>query len=65
MGNLSIDAYKDNYKPQNLNDWENSFLATLDYLAPADFEKLKHWFYESYLFCFTKNNTVSGFVGVD
>lgn len=69
MNNSKIDEYNDNYKEQILSVWENSVLATHDFLASSDFEEIKELvkdinFNDFQVFCLTNENRVLGFIGV-
>lgn len=69
MNNNKIDEYNDNYREQILTIWENSVLATHDFLTPSDFEEIKELvksinFNDFQVFCLTNENLVLGFIGV-
>ncbi len=66
---FDITPYKDLYRQQMLALWEQSVLATHDFLLPADFEEIKRSvasipFHELHVFCLTNIDTVIGFIGV-
>ena len=65
----TIEAYRESYKNQLLAVWENSVLATHDFLTPSDFEEIKTAvasidFNDLPVFCLIRTNSVLGFVGV-
>lgn len=69
-GNLMIEKYNDIYKPQLLAIWEQSVLATHDFLAKSDFEEIKQLvesinFNELQVYCLINDNEVFGFIGVE
>jgi putative acetyltransferase len=67
--NLQIKPYNDVYKQQVLTIWEQSVLATHNFLSQTDFEEIK-LFVESFnfndleVFCLTNENLVLGFIAV-
>lgn len=69
-GNLKIEKYNDIYKPQLLAIWEQSVLATHDFLVKSDFEEIKQLvesinFNELQVYCLINDNEVFGFIGVE
>ncbi len=69
MDNQKIVEYKDKHRVQLLTVWENSVLATHDFLAPSDFEEIRELvnsinFSDFQVFCLTDENLVLGFIGV-
>jgi len=67
--NLEIRAYLDKYKHQVLRVWEQSVLATHDFLTPTDFKEIREQvqsidFNSLPVYCLTKDETVLGFIGV-
>ena len=66
---FEIKAYNQNYKQQILTVWEQSVLATHDFLNPADFKEIKELvqtidFYHFQMYCLTVDDIVIGFIGV-
>lgn len=66
---FKIEAYNDNYKPDILKVWEQSVLATHDFLNKADFYEIKVLvqsfnFNDIQVYCLTKDELVPGFIGV-
>jgi len=66
---FEIQAYHDKFREQVISVWEQSVLATHDFLAPHDFEKIKTIvkgidFTEFSVFCLVNQEKVTGFVGV-
>src|SRR5690554_114941 len=67
--NLEIKPYSDIYREQILTVWEDSVLATHDFLTRSDFEEIKELaasinFNDFQVFCLTAENTIMGFIGV-
>jgi len=67
--NFEIKPYADQYNEQVLTVWENSVLATHDFLTKTDFESIKQLvkeinFNDFQVFCMTNKDLVLGFVGV-
>ena len=67
--NFEITEYSDTYKQQILTVWENSVLATHDFLTPTDFKEIKQLvnrinFNDFQVFCLLNDNVISGFIGV-
>ncbi|UIR56869.1 GNAT family N-acetyltransferase [Sphingobacterium sp. SRCM116780] len=67
--NTTINEYHDNYREQILTVWENSVLATHNFLTPSDFEEIKELvksidFNDFQVFCLTNEKLVLGFIGV-
>jgi putative acetyltransferase len=67
--NLQIKPYNDIYRQQVLEIWEQSVLATHDFLTQTDFEEIKLLvesinFNDLEVFCLTNENFVLGFIGV-
>jgi putative acetyltransferase len=66
---LEIKPYSDNYRDQILAIWENSVLATHDFLTPADFAEIKELvasfdFNLLQVYCLESEGLILGFVGV-
>lgn len=66
---FEIKAYSQKYKQQILAVWEQSVLATHDFLAPTDFTEIKELvqtidFYDFQVYCLTEDDIVIGFIGV-
>jgi putative acetyltransferase len=66
---VEIKAYRDIYRDQILAIWENSVLATHDFLAPADFTEIKALvasidFNLFQVYCLENDGLVLGFIGV-
>ena len=69
MDNYRVNKYNDNYKEQILTIWENSVLATHDFLTPNDFKEIKELvsninFNDFQVFCLMNENLILGFIGV-
>ncbi|SFT11220.1 GNAT family N-acetyltransferase [Sphingobacterium wenxiniae] len=69
MDNYTVNKYNDNYKEQILTIWENSVLATHDFLTPNDFKEIKELvsninFNDFQVFCLMNENLILGFIGV-
>lgn len=69
MINFEIQEYRENFREQILTVWENSVLATHDFLTPSDFEEIKELvesinFNDFQVFCLTSETSVLGFIGV-
>jgi len=67
--NFEIKPYTDQYNEQVLTVWENSVLATHDFLTKTEFESIKQLvkeinFNDFQVFCMTNKDLVLGFVGV-
>jgi len=67
--NFDIVAYHDKYRQQILAVWEESVLATHDFLTPIDFHEIKELvqtidFNLFQVYCLTKKDLVIGFLGV-
>ncbi|HZH69620.1 MAG TPA: GNAT family N-acetyltransferase [Flavobacteriaceae bacterium] len=67
--NFEIKPYSDIYREQILTVWEDSVLATHDFLTRSDFEEIKELaasinFNDFQVFCLTAENTIMGFIGV-
>lgn len=68
-GNFKIEPYNDNFREQVLTVWENSVLASHNFLTPNDFKEIKELvktinFNDFEVFCLTNENVVFGFIGV-
>ncbi|WP_312345011.1 GNAT family N-acetyltransferase [Chryseobacterium binzhouense] len=66
---FNIEPYSDKVREQVLKVWENSVLATHDFLSPNDFREIKELvssinFNQLDVFCLINGNIVSGFIGV-
>ena len=66
---IQIIPYNDAYRLQVLNVWEQSVLATHDFLSPKDFEEIKALvqtinFNDFEVYCLVQDDTVLGFIGV-
>ena len=66
---FEIKAYDQKYKQQILKVWEQSVLATHDFLTPTDFSEIKKLvqainFNHFQVYCLTENDLVIGFIGV-
>lgn len=66
---FKIERYNDNYRQQVLSVWENSVLATHNFLTSSDFEEIKDLvkninFNDFEVFCLTRGSAVIGFIGV-
>lgn len=69
MDNHKIVEYHDSYREQILAVWENSVLATHDFLTSTDFEEIKELvkginFNDFQVFCLVNESGVLGFIGV-
>lgn len=67
--NVVIQPYSDPYRQQILSVWEQSVLATHDFLSQSDFEEIKEAvgsinFNDFDVFCLTHTNAVLGFIGI-
>ena len=67
--NQRMIAYSDDLRPQLLTVWEQSVLATHDFLKPADFTAIRDLvrtidFSQFQIFCTMDECTLTGFVGV-
>ena len=67
--NFVIKPYDQKYKQQILRVWEQSVLATHDFLTPSDFSEIKAVvytinFYDFQVYCLTADDLVIGFIGV-
>ena len=67
--NFVIKQYNEIYKQQVLAIWEQSVLATHDFLTRPDFQEIKQLvesinFNDLQVFCLTNENLVLGFIGV-
>ena len=67
--NFKISPYSSVFRPQILNIWERSVLATHDFLDKADFEEIKAFvadinFNDFELYCLINGNLIIGFIGV-
>lgn len=67
--NFIIEPYNHNFREQVLTVWENSVLATHNFLTPNDFKEIKELvkninFNDFEVFCLTNENVVFGFIGV-
>ena len=66
---FEIKAYDQKYKQQMLAVWEQSVLATHDFLNPTDFTEIKELvqtinFYHFQVYCLTEDDLVIGFIGI-
>ncbi|WP_218962228.1 GNAT family N-acetyltransferase [Sphingobacterium sp. 1.A.4] len=66
---FEITEYSEIYRPQVLEVWEKSVLATHDFLTPTDFEEIKELVYtinfkDIQVFCLVDGRVVLGFIGV-
>ena len=66
---FEIKAYDQKYKQQILRVWEQSVLATHDFLNPTDFTEIKELvqtinFYHFQVYCLTEDDLVIGFIGI-
>jgi putative acetyltransferase len=66
---FEIKAYNQKYKQRILTVWEQSVLATHDFLTPTDFIEIKELvqtinFYHFQVYCLTEVDFVIGFIGV-
>lgn len=66
---FEIKAYDQKYKQQILTVWEQSVLATHDFLTPTDFSEIKKLvqtinFNHFQVYCLTEDDFVIGFIGV-
>ena len=66
---IEIKAYDQKYKQQILRVWEQSVLATHDFLTPVDFKEIKELvqtinFDHFQVYCLTKDDLAIGFIGV-
>jgi len=69
-GKFEIKAYDQKYKQQILKVWEQSVLATHNFLTPKDFTEIKELvqtinFDHFQVYCVTEDDFVIGFIGVD
>ncbi len=69
MDNCKLVEYNDSYREQMLAVWENSVLATHDFLSASDFEEIKESvkrinFNDFQVFCLVNESLVVGFIGV-
>lgn len=67
--NLKIKAYDDKYQQQLLTVWEESVVATHDFLSPTDFNEIKDIvrgvdFNALQVYCLMKDELLLGFIGV-
>jgi len=68
-GKFEIKPYDQKYKQQILTVWEQSVLATHDFLTPADFTEIKELvqtinFSHFQVYCLAEDDLVKGFIGV-
>ena len=68
-GKFGIRTYDQKYKQQILTVWEQSVLATHDFLTPADFTEIKELvqtinFDHFQVYCVAEDDLVIGFIGV-
>ena len=66
---FKIKAYDQKYKQQILRVWEQSVIATHDFLSQSDFSEIKELvqtinFNHFQVYCLTKDDLVIGFIGV-
>lgn len=66
---FEIKSFDQKYKQQILAVWEQSVIATHDFLTPTDFTEIKELvqtinFYHFQVYCLTENDFVIGFIGV-
>ena len=66
---IEIKAYDQKYKQQILRVWEQSVLATHDFLTPVDFKEIKELvqtinFDHFQVYCLTEDDLAIGFIGV-
>ena len=67
--NFAIKAFDQKYRQQILTIWEQSVLATHDFLTPSDFNEIKEVvqtinFYDFHVYCLIDDELVVGFLGV-
>jgi putative acetyltransferase len=68
-GKFEIKAYDQKYKQQILTVWEQSVLATHDFLTPDDFTQIKELvqtinFNHFQVYCLAEDDFIIGFIGV-
>jgi len=68
-GKFQIKAYDQKYKQQILAVWEQSVLATHDFLTPTDFNEIKELvqtikFNDFQVYCLAEDDFMAGFIGV-
>ncbi|HEX7847509.1 MAG TPA: GNAT family N-acetyltransferase [Chitinophagaceae bacterium] len=66
---IKTKSYEDQYRQQLLSVWEESALATHDFLTPADFKEIKEAvatidFNDFDVYCLLDGDMLIGFVGV-